>query len=253
MGYTTRPSLRTGFVLFSMWSAVVLATPGVRADVLVNDHFDDGVLDPTWQVVFEYAYGWTYEESGTNLTVTDIDPEVINAAGGGTWAVVSLNQAFSETDDFHVDFDFSWDSEGDNKAMQRLTISLLDGSGGTVVGAGLSDPWLGSRACQWALIGASYQCEPNQLPHAGTAAVDIDRTDDQVAILWNGTPIMNDVLSTPVEGVEIIFSFYAYEVSIGSFFGTESLDRVSIEGTPTAVEARSWGSVKDHFRAPRDP
>jgi hypothetical protein len=248
MTQATRRSWLFCCALLAVCLATLLPALAARADVLIHDHFSDGFLNPAWQVSFEAAYGWTYEEAGTNLTVTEVDPEVINPSGGGTWAVVSMSRAFSATDDFHVDFDFSWDCEGSNAAMQRLTISLLDGSGGTVVGAGLSDPWLASRPCQWALIGATWQCEPNELPFLGTASVDIDRADDQVAILWNGTSIMSDVLSTPVAGVEIIFSFYAYEPPQNSFFGTESIDQVSIEGTPTPVEAGSWGSVKGRFR-----
>ncbi len=247
MTHATRRS-RLFRSVFPACLATLLATLSANADVLVNDHFDDGILDPAWQVDFQDAHAWTYEESGTNLTVTDIDPEVVNPSGGGPWAVVSLSRAFSATDDFHVDFDFSWDCEGNDTAMQRLTISLLDGSGGTVAAAGLLDSWISARPCQWVLIGASSHCEADELPHSGVASVDIDRADDQVAILWNGTPILSDVLSTPIESVKIIFSFYACSQPMYSTFGPESLDQVSIEGTPTPVEAGSWGSVKGCYR-----
>jgi hypothetical protein len=230
------------------WLATLLAGVSANADIVVYDHFDDGVLDPAWQVTFRDAHGWTYEETGTNLIGTEIDPAVINTSGGGTWAVVSLSQTFSPVDDFHVDFDFSWDSEGSDAAMQRLTISLLGAGGETLISAGLSDPWRASPGCQWAVIGATAQCEPYILGHAGTAFVDIDRSGDQVTILWDSTPLMNGVLSTPVEGVEIVFSFYAYQPPLISLFGTESLDLVSMEGTPTSVEATSWSSIKDRFR-----
>ena len=39
--------------------------------VVIEDDFDNGVLDPAWEVTLEDATGWEYAESGTELTVTD--------------------------------------------------------------------------------------------------------------------------------------------------------------------------------------
>ena len=45
-------------------------------EIVFQDNFDDEILDPTWAVSFEYADGWTYTESGTELEVTDINSTI---------------------------------------------------------------------------------------------------------------------------------------------------------------------------------
>ena len=52
---------------------VLCIPPTALADVILYDHFDDGVLDPAWEVVFnENVCGWTYSEELSNLHVTEI-------------------------------------------------------------------------------------------------------------------------------------------------------------------------------------
>jgi hypothetical protein len=54
---------------------------------VLYDDFNDGNLNPDWNVSFDYgAIGWTYTESGSNLTVTDIQTQsVIQVPSGVRW------------------------------------------------------------------------------------------------------------------------------------------------------------------------
>ena len=54
---------------------------------LLYDDFNDGNLNLEWNVSFDYgAIGWTYTESGSNLTVTDIQTQsVIQVPSGVRW------------------------------------------------------------------------------------------------------------------------------------------------------------------------
>jgi hypothetical protein len=228
--------------------AMLVAASFATADLVLYDDFDDGVLDPAWQVSFQDAYGWTYAESGTELTATEIEPTVINDAGGGTWAVINLDRACSAIGDFHVDFHISWDSEGSNNAMQYLFLSLLDTDGNGVVRAGFGDAWRNARGCRYAVIGANFQCNYNDLPLMGSASLEIDRIGDQVTILWDGSPLLSDTLSKPFVGVRLSFEFYAYQDPIVSLFGTESVDLVNLDGTLVPVETSSWGAIKGIYR-----
>ena len=225
-----------------------LLVTAATADVIIHDDFDDGTLDPAWQIFLEHASGWAYEESGTNLIVSDIDAEVVNPGGGETRAVVHLVQACPSLTDLHVDFQISWDCLDTDAAMQRLRVSLIDGSGNAVISAGLSDPWIGSRPCRFALIGNAYECQWDGLPYSGTGSIDIDRTGDQVTVLWDDVPVLSDSLAVPIDRVEITFAFYAREGSPDSVFGSESVDLLTVQGISTAVEAQSWGTIKEHFR-----
>ena len=120
-----------------------------HAAVVLSDDFDSGALDPDWSVSFQDAVvdGWTYAESGTELTVTDITPTVINPGGGGTWAVVTISRDIVPVNDFSVDFRFSWDSKDPSTgsrstwATQNLYMTLYDDTGAAIVLAGIHDAW----------------------------------------------------------------------------------------------------------------
>ena len=129
-----------------------------------------------------------------------------------------------------------------------MVISLYDGSGQVVIRAGFEDDWIGDTGCQWTQIGANWQCS-SDLPHSGSASLDIDRTGDQVDILWDDGLVMSDTLTASIEKIEIVFSHNAYDgPPTNSVFGTESVDLVNIEGTPTSIEEGSWGKAKARFR-----
>ena len=87
--------------------------------VWLDDDFNDGVLDPTWDVALNNATEWDYAETGTELTVDDI-------AGPGTgWRSVWLTRP-SDTplDDFDMSATFSWEQSG-NEVLQSLFFDVL--------------------------------------------------------------------------------------------------------------------------------
>ena len=223
--------------------AALTAMPAEAETVLI-DHFDDLELDPSWVVTLQDADGWSYSESGTALTVTDVDPSIINPGGGGTWAHAFLIREHAAVDDFHIEFDLAWDSFESNAAQQQLFLELLDVEGSPVIGAGYGDSWIGGRGCRYARIGDTSQCAWNELPHAGSASIAIDRTGEDVAIDWNGADTLAGTSAETIAGVRLRFSYYAQP---GSIFGMESVDRVSVEGEPTPIERTTWTRIKSRF------
>jgi hypothetical protein len=183
----------------------------------INDHFDDGVLDPAWKTTYNNASGWTCSESGTNFTVTDITAPVSNA-----WNDVSLTREFSAPGDFEIKAKISWDSDRLYSAMQTLYIRAY--SGNTIVAeSGYCDAWITRTGGKVAKIEPSYSnnCQMNTLPVSGNVEITIKRENGFAAIFWDSTAILTGYSSSPVDKVEIIFSKYVYP---GSTFGSLSVD-----------------------------
>ena len=78
-------------------------TAGLGMETVLYDHFDDGSLDPDWNISFaDGAIGWTYTESGTDFSVTDIQTESVIELPSppAPWPTVSLSRSFTPLDDF---------------------------------------------------------------------------------------------------------------------------------------------------------
>jgi hypothetical protein len=184
----------------------------------INDHFDDGVLDPAWNITYKNASGWTCSESGTNFTVKGITAPVSYA-----WNDVSLTREFSAPGDFEIKAKISWDSYRLYSAMQTLYIRAY--SGNTIVAeSGYCDAWIAARGGKVAKIEPSYNnnnCQMNTLPIAGNVEITIKRENGFAAIFWGSTAILTGYSSSPVDKVELIFSKYVYP---GSTFGSLSVD-----------------------------
>ena len=114
--------------------------------IVINDHFDDNTLDPSWSTSFEKATGWSYTESGTSLKVTDM----ITTAPG--WASVNLTQYITPLSDFNISFKFSWDSENNVKAVQNVIIQAYAQDGTKIAEAGFSDGWINSEGAGYGMI-----------------------------------------------------------------------------------------------------
>ncbi len=244
----TSSATRTTCLTMSTVAALTLGlfnAANAYGDQVVYDHFDDGVLDSAWDIVLEYADGWTYSESGTLLTVTDISPTFINPDPNGTiWAIVRLTQSCAPLGDFQVEFSFSWDSEGDNRAMQLVWVSLYAVNGDLVARGGYCDGWVGHRGCKYAdICGSTWHSGTDTLPLFGNASVGIDRNGDLVTVSWDGTPVFSGVCALPVEDVEVSFQYFAYDYQYQgqttSFFGSESVDVISVAGAP------DWSAYPD--------
>jgi len=205
-----------------------------NADITtVYDHFNDDTLDPAWSVSFVNSTDWSYTESGTNLTVTDITPTVINNDYGYTWAQVILSQTFTPLTDFDVDFDFSWTSAGSNNPMQTVAIQLYDSAGGLIATAEYYDHWVLLRGAKYAAAGGnSIFPEHSTMPFDGTASVDISRIGDNVEVLWDGDSLVSRTSSSALSRVDLVFGYFAYYSATygASFFDSESIDLVNIQG-----------------------
>ena len=221
-------------IVLKMIITVILGVGFAYADAhaitTVNDHFNNGKLDPTWSVSFQNSAGWSYTESGTDLTVADITPTVINHGDGGTWARVILSQTFTPLADFNVDFDFSWNSEGSPSPMQSVSIKLYDGN--QIALAEYFDAWVQSRGEKVAIAGGNiFYSGYNTLPFEGTASVDISRVGNSINVLWDDAVLVSGTSESPLSRVDLEFRYYAYDGWAGtSFFGSESIDLVKIKG-----------------------
>ena len=217
-------------------SCLYISVLRAQADVVVYDHFDDGVLDPAWSISFQDSTGWTYIESGTGLDVTDINPTVINPDSSGTWARVVLSQDFTLLTDFRVGCDFSWDSENSNRAMQSIYMELYDIYGNPLSQFGSVDAWVADRGGSYASAGENNYWSGNTLPYNGSASVDISRVGSNITVLWDEVELVSGEADNPLSRVDVRFSYYAYDGPGGpSLFGTESIDLVKIEGTPVPL------------------
>ncbi|MDX1964172.1 MAG: hypothetical protein SFX18_13545 [Pirellulales bacterium] len=213
----------------------IITLPAGAATVL-EDHFNDGVLDPAWNVTLTNATGWTYSESGTTLSVTDIAPTVINSGNGGPIATVTLSRNIPPVSDFHIDFDFSWDSivpGGSNsvRAMQSVELRLFDSNGDTVGRAIMSDGWVVFSGSRYVGFGNTFtDTGMGSAPLADTASVDLDRSNNLVKADWDGSRFYTGVATNPVTSISLGFRYYAFNGAGGpSHLGTLNVDYVRIE------------------------
>lgn len=231
----TRRTRLAGFLVGGLWAACL--TAGASPITAVFDDFDDGALSPAWTVGLENATGWTFVETGSLLTVTDIAATVINSGNGGTSARVILSQSFTPLTDFTAAAQVAWDSAGSLSAMQAVGMHLFDSTNTLVAGVEYVDGWVGYAGARLRAFGSvRSHSGAGSLPLEGTAALGISRVGSAIDVSWDGATLAIGASSAPVERVDLVFWHYGYDGPQGvSFFGTESIDSVSIEGTPIAV------------------
>ncbi len=215
---------KTGFGLVK--TAVVILIVACANNTLADsvfDHFDDGVLDPAWNITFENVSGWTYSESGTQLNVTDmtlIDPGYSSATR------VNISQPFTATGDFSIECAFSWDSDGLDSAMQVLGIELYNGDE-KVIRCEYYDPWVRHTGAKLAIIGTDiYNSGENTLPLAGNGIMEVNRVGNTVTAIWDGGVLLSANYTGPIDKVSIDFRMSTYA---GGTFGSFSVDYISAE------------------------
>lgn len=235
-------SLICGVCAFCVIAEATTITP-------VVDHFDDGTLSPAWSVGFENSTGWTFAETGGSLTVTDIEPTVVNGGSGGSMARVMLSRTFTPLADFTASCAVAWDSEGSVNAMQGVGLMLYDGSGSNVAGVDYADGWVGFAGTRrWFFNGTATHQGHSKLALSGTAGLAISRVGSDITVSWDGGPLATGSSSAPIERVDLVFWHYAYDNAINgtSFFGSEAIDSVTITGSVLAVpeiDPAGMGSV----------
>lgn len=221
---------------FSLMVAVVLFAT-CQASAMVFDDFNDGLLDPAWNVVFDNATGWTYQESGTKLNVTAIGG---THPGVDEWNTIRLQQNFIATGDFESKCAFSWDSEGSIQTMQNFFVTLYSEDESVASGCGYFDAWLARSGEKVARIGDdSYHSGWDTLPLAGDVEIIIKRTSNQMSVLWNNDVLLTGFSDVVIDKVELQFGGTTYP---GANFGVLSVDYVNAVPEPATMLLFGIGS-----------
>ena len=190
---------------------LVLCVPAAAlAEVIVYDHFDDGVLDPAWEVTLnEFACDWTYAEQGSDLHVT----EICHDGSALDWAIVSLSQPCLAPADFYVAWKFAWYvSAGYPDAMQELIVVLYDETGSAIAYGGYADAWVQYSGGMLAVVrdAGSFSSGQGSLPHCGAATVTMNRVGGLITFKWDNEVIFEAPESTPVASIAIRFYYTWY-------------------------------------------
>lgn len=216
-----------------MLLSAFFAISATYASVIIQDEFNDNMLDPSWNITFQNVDSWTYSENGTELSVSDIDPTVIGSGGNGEWSRVILTQQFKTVSDFSLSSKFEWDSDNTIRAEQLVMLAVLDSSGNRIAYGGYNDPWLDDRGQKVAIIDSQFVGSgPSSLPFSGATVFEINRTNGMIDILWDSVSLFSFNDTTPVGGIELQFGFYSNTRTGGpAIFGSESVDYVRFQGT----------------------
>lgn len=204
------------------------------ASAVVYDHFADGELDPAWEVVFnEYACGWTYEESWSDLHVT----EICHDGPAGEWASVALHAPCSLPADFHAAWRFGWAAQY-LFVRQVLYLLMIDETGSYVACTGYHDPWISWRGEKVAVVRGSdgYFSGFNTLPEVGDAAITVIRTGGWITCLWGDEVLLEAPEDTPITSMELRF-YYTWTNEHATSID-ESVDFIRIVDSLTPVPER---------------
>jgi hypothetical protein len=220
---------KSQFVKFFVLAIICLAAVGItNSSAAVNDHFNNNSLDPAWNVAYDNASGWTYSESGTNLSVTGI--ATINSSVESS--SVRVWQNFSAPGDFEIKSGISWDSGSTYNSMQWLVVKAC--SSNTAFQDGYVDYWVSHSGQKVARIGDSlmYDSGMDTLPLAGSAEITMKRTNGFVSILWNNDVILSGSSSITIDKLELLFLKSNYP---DGNFGTLSVDYVNAVPEPATI------------------
>jgi hypothetical protein len=222
-----------------------------QSSQIFQDDFNGSSLNPAWSFRSRDITGWNYSVSGGKLIVSDMYTNE-----NGKWVVAILSRSLPQLADFRITTTFSWDSENNagNGAMNGLLITLNNGKYdpyshpptdpyypfpyNSIAVASYDDAWVGAPGEKNAVIsdrwepGYFYRSGIGSMPLAGEATLEMERTNGHIVIKWDGVQILSANDSTPVSEFALIFQYFPL---YNSFFGTESVDFVKVEGNIVPV------------------
>jgi len=179
-----------------------LACGGGTPQCLIGDEFDGSMLSG-WTETFDQANGWTFNVTGGELVVTDIDSALACNRYGEQWSHVRINQSFGAVDDYRVEINASWDSGG-SSAIQDFRINLSGTSVNCAVTYQVHTHDIFVPFC--AAGGGNFrQLEGVTGPGAGTFRFESCGGD--LNVFYNGN-LMLSLASEPVTGVQLSFGYY---------------------------------------------
>ena len=229
-------------VFFSVILIVIGSVSSSGAVLILEDDFNNGALDPAWTISFENATGWDYSESGTNLTVTDVQDIDISSGPVTPWGIVNLSRTFTPLSNFHINFNISWDSQNSQGqetvlAMQAIFIELFDTNNDIITAMGYCDPWAMDYGIGLISVGGRYRegesIRGDYFPQAGLADIEIIQEGNTIEYLWDNASLLTLPSTALIGGINISFWHYAYNGGWGtSYFGSESVDLVRVTSTP---------------------
>jgi hypothetical protein len=200
--------------IYAVIFAVLLSFSAIpaNASTMWADDFNGPTLDPSWGIIQSNVSDFTYDISNSNLNIYDMTP-----VDSSQWSAVYLSRSFSPVSDFHLDFDFSWDSAGSLDAMQHALVRLYDVNGNVIARTGYSDNWTDKGGVQYANLNGSYIPLNWNLPLNGSASIDIERVNGNIDILWDDVSLLSGSLNNLVSEVMIEFWYYpSYLSSMGT-------------------------------------
>lgn len=216
--------------LFSLIAAlIVIINFSAVADVY--DHFDNGVLDPAWQINYVNTPSWAYTETNSKLTCyaipridDNLDSEVV------------LTRDFSAPGNFEVKSKMLWDNKGLDSARSWIDVRVL--SGNTMVAwGGYCDYWIFHSGQEVARFQYSdyihYESGTDTLPYAGSAEFSMTRINGNINILWNNQVILSGYSTLPIDKIGICFHNLSYYP--GESFSTIGLDYVTAVPEPATL------------------
>lgn len=230
MKSTLISSFVLGALLFSLQIKVFAA-------VVIDDQFNDSVLDSAWTQELSDALAWEYSENSGSLNVSNVQSSVTNNASGGTWGIASIGQSFDAVADFNSSMAFSWGSDSSNNAMQGLLVSFYGTDNNLVARAGYFDGWVKYSGAAFAEIeGKKMHSGYGSQALAGNGQVDISRSGGNMVVNWNGQELLSDISNSLLTRVEIEFWNYAFNDGADiSLFGDLNVDSFTFSGETTSV------------------
>lgn len=99
----------------------------------------------------------------------------------------------------------------------------------------MDDAWIASTGSkESSLNGQYFNTGASSVPGAGSALLRLARTGTTWTASFGGKVIQTLTVFGAPETVRLSFSYFVYDCAQDSFFGTETVDWVSIDGAPGA-------------------